>query len=141
MKSVTARPAKKPYRRQQRGLAGCQWSFLTQPSTSNFFFHFAINISKKMVAKFRGDQRRFSWIIFAICMIEVFLWAAPPVSALASGGATFTTGDLYRNHMMKDKDHYNHAGGLQQHERSLSATEDAVERLLERESYVRMSSG
>lgn len=91
-----------------------------------------------MSVKFRGDQRRFSWLIFVISMIEVILWIAPPVSAITSRGTSITMDSMYRNHMMKDKDHYNHAGGINTQSTLSSPRDEAVERMLAQESYVRL---
>lgn len=70
-------------------------------------------------------------------MFEVVLWAAPPVSAIASSGQSFTTGELYRDHMLKDKDHYTHANGLNRQVELEQPRVDAIKRLLEQESHVR----
>jgi hypothetical protein len=84
-----------------------------------------------------SDKRRFSWLIFAICMLEVVLWAAPPVSALTLSESSFTTGELYRNHIIKEKDHYTHANGIKQQQEESSAREAAIERMLDNELQVR----
>lgn len=72
-------------------------------------------------------------------MFEVVLWAAPPVSAIASSGHSVVTGDLYRNHMLKDKDHYTHANGLNREVEVDQPATDAIKRLLEEEARVRTS--
>ena len=91
-----------------------------------------------MATRVSVDKHRFSWLIFAVCMLEFVLWAAPPVSAIASSHPSFTTGEMYRNHILKEKDHYTHASGLSgQHSETLPRDE-ALDRMLEQESYVRM---
>lgn len=86
-----------------------------------------------------GAICRFSWLMFAVCMLEVVLWAAPPVYAIASSGTSFTTGELYRNHLLKDKDHYTHANGLNHDAELEQPRVDAIARLLENESRVRIN--
>jgi hypothetical protein len=120
----------------QRHLFDRRLSFLTQLVPSSTASNFVLHLLTRMVTKFGVDRRRFSWLIFAISMLELVLWAAPPVSAIASSGSTFTTGDLYRNHILKDKDHYTHATGLNQQIDARSPREEAIERLLEQESRV-----
>lgn len=85
-----------------------------------------------------GSRAHFSWLMFAVCMFEVVLWAAPPVSAIASSGHSLVTGDLYRNHMLKDKDHYTHANGLNQQTEVDQPQVDTVKRLLDEEARVRI---
>jgi len=91
-----------------------------------------------MVVRIAVDQRRFSWLIFAVCMLEVVLWAAPPVSAIASSRPSFTTEEMYRNHILKEKDHYVHASGLNGQIIETSPRDEALDRMLEHESYVRV---
>lgn len=93
-----------------------------------------------MLVRLSVEQQRFSWLIFMICMLEVVLWAAPSVSALAAQSSSFTTDDLYRNHILKDKDHYKLANAIVAPTSGSSDQEAAIERMLARETEVRALS-
>lgn len=110
---------------------------LTQPRACSSTSASTFLVDSNMKTRSVGSRAHFSWLIFAVCMVEVVLWSAPPVFALASSGHSVVTGDLYRDHMLKDKDHYVHANGLNREVEVDQPGVDAIKRLLEQEARVR----